>query len=58
MAHNYGSHKLTLQSAFSEDDVVEINSDTRLVTRRMETGLRRMGFILIRQQRTVSIELR
>ena len=32
VAHSYGSHKLTLQSAFSEDDVVEINSDTRLVT--------------------------
>ncbi len=33
VAHNYGSHKLTLQSAFSEDDVIEINSDTRLATR-------------------------
>lgn len=27
VAHNYGSHKLTLQSVFLEDDVVEINAD-------------------------------
>ena len=26
VAHNYGSHKLTLQSIFLEDDVVEINA--------------------------------
>ena len=33
VAHNYGSHKLTLQSVFLEDDVVEINADARVATR-------------------------
>lgn len=33
VAHNYGSHKLTLQSIFLEDDVVEINADARVATR-------------------------
>ena len=33
VAHNYGSHKLTLQSGFLEDDVVEINADARVATR-------------------------
>ena len=33
VAHNYGSHKLTLQSGFLEDDVVKINADARVTTR-------------------------
>ena len=33
VAHNYGSDKLTLQSGFLEDDVVEINADARVATR-------------------------
>lgn len=57
VAHNYGSHKLTLQSIFLEDDVVEINADARVATRN-GSRLRLMDFILIRQQGTVNTRLK
>ena len=43
VAHNYGSHKLTLQSGFLEDDVVEINADARVATRN-RSRIRADGF--------------
>lgn len=57
MAHNYGSHKLTLQSIFLEDDVVELML-MQGWQQGMEAGLRLMDFILIRQQGTVNTRLK
>lgn len=57
VAHNYGSHKLTLQSIFLEDDVVEINADSRVTTRN-GSRIRLMDFILIRQQGTANTRLK
>ena len=57
VAHNYGSHKLTLQSFFWKMMLLKLML-MQGWQQGMEAGLGLMDFILIRQQGTVNIRLK